>query len=140
MGMIALLLVQFVLGIATNLYAKIPATHPGTGPGNYFGRMGRGLGWAIGSGPGELAVHAVIGTLLVLGGFQAVAFSIKARRRAWIVVAVIAALGLIGAWINGVNFIDQGQHRGNSLAMSIGFAVAVAAYATGLFLDARRRE
>ena len=136
-GMIGLLLVQFLLGISTNLYAHIPRTHPGTGPGNYLGRLGRGVGWAIGSGPGELAVHAVVGTLLVLGGFSAIALSVRARRRGWIAVTVIAALGLLGAWINGVNFIDLGQHNGNSLGMSGGFVIAVASYATGLFLPAR---
>ena len=133
--MVALLLAQFLLGIATNLYVTIPTHHPGTS-GSYFAGIGSGIGWAIGSGPVPLAIHAALGSALVLLAIGVFVLAVRLRARRWISCGLIGLIAVIAAWFNGVSFINVGQHNVNSMIMSAGFAAAVASYASGLYLSA----
>ena len=54
-----MLLIEYGLGIWVNLYAEIPASDHGKGTFAAFGA-------AVAAGPAGLAVHAVLGTLLIL--------------------------------------------------------------------------
>jgi hypothetical protein len=133
--MVALLLAQFLLGIATNLYVTIPTHHPGTN-GSYFAGIGGGIGWAIGSGPVPLAIHAALGSALVLLAIAVFVLAVRSRARRWISCGLIGLVAIIAAWFNGVSFINVGQHNVNSMIMSAGFAAAVASYTAGLYLSA----
>lgn len=131
--MVALLLAQFLLGIATNLYVTIPRDHPGTTAG-YFAGIGKGIGWAVGSGPVPLAIHAALGSALVLVAITVLVLAMRSRARRWIVCGLIGLIAVIAAWFNGVSFINVGQHNLNSMIMSAGFAAAVASYGAALYL------
>lgn len=133
--MVVLLLAQFLLGIATNLYVTIPKDHPGTS-GGYFSGIGNGLGWAIGSGPIPLAIHAALGSALVLVAITVMVLAVHSRARRWIVCGLIGLVAIIAAWFNGVSFINVGQHNINSMIMSAGFAAAIASYGAALYLVA----
>ena len=56
---IILLAIEIVLGIMVNLFVKLPAGDKGT-------PWPTGFGAAITSGPVSLAIHAIVGTLIVL--------------------------------------------------------------------------
>jgi hypothetical protein len=127
-----LLLVQFLLGIATNLYETIPKNHPGT-TGGYFAGIGKGIGWAVGSGPIPLALHAALGSALVLVAVSVLVLAVRSRTRRLTVSALMGLIAIIAAWFNGVSFIDVGQHNINSMIMSTGFAAAVASYTVALY-------
>jgi hypothetical protein len=128
-----LLLAQFLMGMVVNLYVVIPKVHPGsTGP-DYFGRLLQGVPWAVAHGALPLQLHATLGLALVALSLVLVVLAVRARRRAWVVAALSGAFGVIGAGFNGGSFLNYG-HDFSSLFMAIGFAVAVAAYASGLFL------
>jgi hypothetical protein len=66
LAVLVLLLGQFAIGMAVNLYVVVPPHHPGAHPVNYFTGSVHSLGWAIGSGPAVLAAHAALGLFLVL--------------------------------------------------------------------------
>jgi hypothetical protein len=50
-GVIVLLLVQFLLGMAVNLFVTIPTNHPGSQPPEYFGGVVQSVTWAVLQGP-----------------------------------------------------------------------------------------
>jgi hypothetical protein len=70
--------------------------------------------------------------VLVVLALVLVVLAVRARRRAWVVAALIGAFGVIGAGFNGGSLLNDG-HDFSSLLMSIGFTIAVATYASGLF-------
>ena len=45
------LVVQFLLGMAVNLFVKIPTNHPGANPPEYFGGVVQSVTWALLHGP-----------------------------------------------------------------------------------------
>jgi len=45
-----LLLIQYLLGMAVNLYVVLPAAHPGAAAPDYFTGAASGLGWVIPDG------------------------------------------------------------------------------------------
>src|ERR1039457_2743854 len=65
-----LLVVQFFIGMVTNLYVTIPAHHPGANAHNYFTGAASSVGWAISGGAVWLAMHAALGLLLALGSLE----------------------------------------------------------------------
>lgn len=135
-AVLVLLLAQFAIGMAVNLYAHIAANHPGAHPRNYFSGSLRSVGWAIASGPTELAAHAALGLFLVLAAIIVVALAIGTRRRATTVAALLGAGCIIGAGFNGASFLDF-DHAISSLIMSLLFALATLAYVAVLMLEAR---
>jgi hypothetical protein len=136
LAVLVLLLGQFALGMAVNLYVAVPRHHPGARPTNYFTGSVHSVGWAIGSGPALLAAHAVIGLLLVLASATVLALAIGTRRRATIVSALLGAGFIVGAGFNGASLLDF-SNTISSLIMSLLFAVAMLAYIVVLTLGSR---
>ena len=66
-GACALLLAQYLLGMAVNVYVALPGRHPGAGARDYFSGAVSGLGWVISDGPGWAAAHAAFGLALEPG-------------------------------------------------------------------------
>jgi len=62
---LVMLIAQFLLGMAVNLFVKIPTDHPGSNPPEYFSGVAQSVTWAILHGNIWLAIHAGFG--LVLG-------------------------------------------------------------------------
>jgi hypothetical protein len=137
LAVLGLLLGQYVIGMAVNLYTHIAADHPGARPANYLSGSVRSVGWAIGSGPATLAAHAALGLFLVMAAMVVVALAIGTRRRATTVAAVLGAGFIIGAGFNGASFLDF-NHDISSLIMSLLFALATLSYIALLTLEARR--
>jgi len=136
LALLVLLLGQFAIGMAVNLYVAIPARHPGAHPANYITGSLRSLGWAIGSGPVVLAIHAVLGLLLVLAAARVLTLAIRTHRRTTTITALLGAVFIIGAGFNGASFIDFSDNT-SSLIMSLLFALATLSYVVVLVLEAQ---
>ncbi len=69
-GGLVFLVAQFVLGIAVNLFVKIPLDHPGANPPEYFSGVAESVTWSLLHGHILLILHAALGLILL-------AFSIR---------------------------------------------------------------
>lgn len=134
LGILIGLVAQFLLGMATNLFVQVPHDHPGADPPEYFSGVAQSVVWAIFHGPSIwLVLHAVWGLLLVISGFRLMYTAIRSGHRATIVTAVIGALAMLGAGFNGGSYLNYHEDF-SSMIMASFFAIAVTAYAVGLFL------
>lgn len=123
---------QFVAGMLLNLFVTIPATHPGDSGNEYFSRSAHSLVWALSTHGGwELAFHAWLALILVLGSISLFISSLVAHHKRWIVWSLIAALFTIGAFFNGLSFVDF-NHDISSLIMALCWLVAVSSLTIGL--------
>ena len=113
LGMLGLLAVQFLLGIAVNLYIRIPSA-------------GFGMAEMMRSGP-LVMVHMMLGMMLAVGAMVAVGVALPYGRR--VVICAIAALGgILVAGLGGLLFLLDGQSNGNSYLMAVGFLIATGSY------------
>jgi hypothetical protein len=105
-----------MIGIGVNLYIKVPgAAHS--------------IGDAISKGPAALALHVVLGLLLVVAAVGLVVQTAIARDRILLAPSIVGLIALILAVVSGVSFVDKGQASA-SLAMAIFTGVALLAYGT----------
>ena len=132
-----LLVIQYLLGMAVNLYVSLPGRHPGVGASNYFAGVASGLAWVIPDGPAWAAAHAAFGLALVLAAFAAIALTRRQGSRLATAMSVLGALAILGAGFNGASFLNYG-HAFSSMIMAGLWALALACYITGMFLAARR--
>lgn len=123
LAMLVLLLIQYGLGMAVNLYVKVPGGHPG---------VGQAFGKAITQGAPALAIHAALGLLLVLDAIVLVVQAVKSGRRSTLAASVVGLLALAGAAFNGASFVSKGQ-AANSLAMALLTGLALLCYAVVLY-------
>src|SRR5216683_1793600 len=63
---LVMLIIQFVLGMAVNLFVKVPTDHPGSNPPEYFSGVAQSVTWAILHGNILLAIHGGFGLVLVV--------------------------------------------------------------------------
>lgn len=110
---VAALLVQFLLGMADNLYLVIPAHHS----------------WTDAHPLVLLYAHVVVGLALLGNSFMVLARSHAAGSPVVVAAALIGLAGIVVAVIFGVAFVSDGQANSASLGMSGGFALAVVSYA-----------
>jgi heme A synthase len=122
--MLGLLVIQYALGILTNLYVQFPNTDQ---PDQL---------WAVARSQFSSAAHIVLGLLVLVG---AVVFVIRAARksnRGWLASAVIGLIGIIIAIYGGVTFTTT-QAAAYSLVMALGFIASLVAYGWGLYAAMR---
>lgn len=131
------LIVQFMLGMITNLYVTIPHSHPGAKAHNYFSGLVHGLAWATAHGAASLAAHTLLGLILAISTVALVVLSVRSRQPKRIAPALIGAAFTIGAGFNGASFLNYG-HDLSSMLMATFFAVALVAYITALYLETAR--
>lgn len=122
-----MLIVQFALGMAVNLYVTLPSA----------GSPGRSHDQAFSNGP-LLAAHAVVGLLLVITALYLLVRAVLARHVTVIVTSVIGLAAIITAAIYGASFASKVTDA-DSLGMAVATAVALACYAVGLFAAPARR-
>jgi hypothetical protein len=132
---LVMLIAQFLLGMAVNLFVKIPTDHPGSNPPEYFTGVAQSVTWAILHGNIFLAIHAVFGLVLVIAAIGTLVQAIGNRRRGIVVSAVLGFIGVLGAGFNGGSYLNYHQDF-SSMIMATGFAIGVASYAVGLYLAA----
>jgi hypothetical protein len=131
-----LLLVQYLLGMAVNLYVTLPGRHPGAGAPNYFTGAVSGVAWVIPHGPAWAAAHAAFGLALVLAAIAGLALTRRQNSRLATATSVLGALAILGAAFNGVSFLNYG-HAFSSMIMAGLWPLALACYITGVLLAAR---
>jgi hypothetical protein len=129
--LLVLLQVQFLLGMAVNLFVKIPDSHPGAKPSGYFTGAAQSVAWAATQGSLWLQLHAIFGLLLVLLALLLLTLALRSQRRSWIVACVFGLVGVLGGGFNGASFLNYHEDF-SSLLMATGLAVATAAYVLGL--------
>jgi hypothetical protein len=133
LGTLIFLIIQFLLGMAVNLFVTIPATHPGANPPEYFGGVVQSVTWAILHGHVLLIIHASLGLLLVLNALGLLIVAIRMRARDLITVTAFGLFGVLAAGFNGGSFLNYNQDF-SSMLMASFFAVAVVSYAAGLYV------
>ena len=115
MGAAVLLVIQFGLGTAVNLYVTLPA-------GKSF--------WSDVFGQGAVAVHAIVALLLLGASVSALVRAVRVRR-----VIVFTAAGLLAIVVaagSGVSFV-RGGGNGASLSMALAAAAALFCYLAAIF-------
>ncbi len=104
--LMALLSIEFLLGTYLNLYVTIP-----TG----------GVGAMDTGGLIVLILHIVVG-IMVIGTAGRLAYvASKARDRLQTILSMIAALGVVLAFLAGADFTFSGQADASSFTMAFGF-------------------
>lgn len=126
--MIFWLLVQFLLGMAVNLFVDIPRNHPGANPPEYFSGVVQSVTWAILHGPVLLILHATLGLLLVVAGIVVFVQAVRSGPRSFAVATGIGAFAILGAGFNGGSFLNYHEDF-SSMIMAAFFAISIAAYA-----------
>ncbi len=130
---LVMLVGQFLLGMAVNLFVKIPTEHPGSNPPEYFSGVAQSVTWAVLHGNILLAIHAGFGLVLVVAAVGTLVQAIGNRRRGVVVSTILGFIGVLGAGFNGGSFLNYHQDF-SSMLMATGFAIAVVAYSAGLYL------
>ena len=132
-----LLLVQYLLGMVTNLFVTLPGRHPGAGAPDYFGGLVPAVAWIVTQASIWAAVHAAFGLALVVGAVVLAAIAVRLRMPTYAATAILGALSVVGAAFNGASFIMYG-HDFSFMIMGGVWALALACYVAGLYLLARR--
>ena len=122
---VIMILIEYGLGITVNLYSTLPAADRGTA-------LLGGVGAAVGNGPLPVALHALLGTILLLTGIAAVVRASLIGARPLIALSGGALLATLVAWLSGSSFIGH-QRNGASLAMALAAAVAILCYVLLIF-------
>lgn len=127
---IGLLVAQYLLGMAVNLFVTIPGHHPGAHATNFFAGITAAIPWAITAGALWLAAHVTLGLALAAAALTNLA-SAPRHGPLYNTASTLGALAIIGAAFNGSSFLDYG-HQFSSMIMAGLFALALAAYLTCL--------
>jgi heme A synthase len=123
-GALTMLILQFVLGTAYNLYGTAPTAKKSVG---------------LFSSP-LLAIHVILGILLIIAAAFLVFRAAQARAGSGAVLAasILALLAILAAAGDGSAFANNGDN-GASLGMAIGTAIAMLCYAANLVILGKRR-
>ena len=123
---LALLVIEYVLGMIANLEVQFPGNLPG----------GNAWGW-IWTHSLIVQFHIYIGTLLLVVALVALILSMVARHTVGIIAAVAGLALIIFAWLSGAQFLAS-QQNDLSLRMALGFMGAFIAYLLGYYLSSSR--
>src|SRR5450759_447364 len=136
LGTLIFVVIQFLLGMAVNLFVTIPTNHPGADAPEYFGGVVQSVTWAILYGHVLLIIHASLGLLLVLNALGLLIAAIRTQSRDLITVTSFGLFGVLAAGFNGGSFLNYNKDF-SSMLMATFFAVAVVSYSVGLFVTGR---
>lgn len=120
MTLILGLVVEYLLGMFSNLYVQFPDTN---NPSQL---------WQYAWTQDSEASHIVLGMLLFLGTLALLVRALFYKDRTWTIAAGIGLAGILVAMYGGVNFIPT-QNDPYSLIMSIAFIVALLALVWGYY-------
>jgi hypothetical protein len=125
-AVLVLLAVQFLAGMLLNLFVALPKTRPGSSGDNYLVRSWTTLVWAFSGGGGwTLTTHVVIAAVLVIMTTALFIRSLGKSGRGLRWGSGIATVFIIGAFFNGLSFVDYNQDV-SSMIMATCWLVAVA--------------
>ena len=126
---LVLLLIQYGLGMYTNIYVTVPSAD-----------KGGGLGKAISNGPAALSIHAVLALLLILAAIGLIVQAVMARYWTVLAAAAVGLITIIGAAFSGANFTNNGGQDSASMTMALLAGVAMLCYGTVLYLLSSPRQ
>ncbi len=139
-GLSAGLMLQFVLGIAANLFVTIPANHPGSQGSSYATRSVDSLNWILSGKSGwQLTFHVYLGLLLIVGTGILLVQSIQLHNIYWLKISSISLLGSIGAFFNGLGFVDFNKNI-SSFLMALCWVIALGSLVFGLSRSTTKSE
>ena len=121
-GALTMLILQFALGTAYNLYGTAPTASKS------IGMFSSSL----------LAVHVILGILIVIAAIMLVFRAVQAKARTILITSVIGLLAVLGAAGAGSAFIGKGD-SGASLGMALATAIAMLCYAANLVILGKPR-
>ena len=116
-GALTMLILQFVIGVAYNLYGTAPTAKKSVG---------------LFSSP-LLAIHVILGILLIITAAVLVFRAVQAKSGAVLVTSIVGLVAILGAAGAGSSFAQDGAN-GASLGMAIATAVAMLCYAINLVI------
>ena len=119
-GMVIALIIQYLLGMITNLFVQFPDT------------KNEGKLWLYAWSQTSLALHIVLGILLLLGSVILLIRAFVRKDGAWILASTLGFLTILGSGIAGAIFVTK-QSDVYSLAMALGFIVAFLSYFWGIY-------
>lgn len=113
LAMVALLLLQVVVGTANALWLSVPTS---------------GNAWATSAPLILLNAHLLLGTLITVVAVWLLVDAFRARRRDHIVAGVVGLVGVVAAIGGGSAFLSTNGDAVSSFLMAIGCVVAIGAY------------
>lgn len=117
--------------MGVSLFVNVPDADKGSG--------GAAFGKAISNGPAALAVHTVIGLLLIVNVIVVLVLAIRTRLLSVVISAVVGLLSVIGAAFSGAQFVDKGTNS-SSMTMAVLTGVAIACYAINIYVLGSRQS
>jgi hypothetical protein len=121
-----MLVIEFVLGIWTNIYVTVPDSDQGNGALAAFGH-------AVSGGPVILIMHAILGTLIVVSAITALIRAARLQTPILIVLASASLVAVCTAWLAGSSFVSNGRDSA-SFVMATATGTAILGYALLLFI------
>ncbi len=119
---ISLLVAQFVIGMAVNLFSVFPSSNSANSADQ---TIVQGI---IGTGPG-LVIHAITGLAILALSGTTVYFSIRTRVSRVMALAALGLASVILALIGGVSFVlSSFENNLDSFLMALGFILAITSY------------
>jgi hypothetical protein len=114
---IIFLLIQYLLGMLSNLYAKFP---------------GNDMNWKYATSHALIILHIIVGTLLMVSMIVLFIRAARSKDRLWKLCSGISFAAIVLAMISGTAYISA-QNELYSLIMSIMFVVALASISIALY-------
>jgi heme A synthase len=114
-GVVTMLIIQFILGMIYNIYGTAPTATKSVG---MFSSV-------------TLSLHVIMGILLVITAIMQIVRTTQLHHRTATILSWVGLVAIIAAWGTGEAFIQKGAN-GASLGMSLAFAVALACYVGGI--------
>lgn len=121
-GALTMLILQFVIGVAYNLYGTAPTAKKSVG---------------LFSSP-LLAIHVILGILLVIAAAMLVFRAVQAKAGAALATSIAGLVAILGAGFAGGSFANDGA-AGASLGMAIATGIAMLCYAANLVIPVSKR-
>jgi hypothetical protein len=117
---IVVLAIEFLLGTANNLWLTLPDS---------------GSGWSTATPSWLVMVHVVLGVLIVVLAVYIAVLAVRSHASKVTAASHTGALGILIAFGAGFAFMGQVQSTAASFIMAVGCGLAIAAYATALYLS-----
>lgn len=124
---IAALLVEYGLGLF--LFGTTPKSAHGAG-------LLPAFGLTVANGPATIIIHALLGTVIVLGGIMSLVRAIQTRVPGIIILNAVAAAAIVLAWLAGSETANDPMGSAGRV-MGIMTGIAILAYAVVLFIAPR---
>ncbi|MDA8336235.1 MAG: hypothetical protein M0Z41_14835 [Peptococcaceae bacterium] len=129
--MLILLVLQYLSGMTTNLFVRIPVSNQATAGKPFYRVWEAALRQTVLHGPLLPAFHVLLGVLLALLSLVILVSALIARNGVWIFYSLLGWLLTTTAAVNGLFFLSYGQHRLNAAIMSFVLIFAAAFYGIG---------